>query len=72
MTNSMTQLITKGYVAAQVNTQAFLKDNRGSVIEYVLVVALAAGLIAFAKAPLGEIVTSTVAAVKTVVTNVTK
>jgi Flp pilus assembly pilin Flp len=71
MVNSMTHLITKGYRTVQVNTQAFLKDKRGSVIEYALVVALAAGLITFAKVPLGEVVTDTVTAVKAVVTSVT-
>ena len=50
----MMNLMTKGYVAAQVNVQKFLKNNRGSIIEYVMVIALAGVLIAAAKQPLTE------------------
>lgn len=53
-------LITKGYVAAQLNTQAFLKDNRGSIIEYVMIIALAGILITAAKQPLTDLVTNLV------------
>ncbi|EKN3563554.1 hypothetical protein ACHZG4_002668 [Yersinia enterocolitica] len=52
----MMNLITKGYVTAQVNAQKFLKDNRGTVIEYVLIIAVAASLLALVKTPLKEIV----------------
>ncbi|QKJ01832.1 hypothetical protein [Yersinia mollaretii] len=52
----MMNLITKGYVAAQLNTQAFLKDNRGSIIEYVMIIALAGVLIAAAKPTLVTLV----------------
>ncbi|CNK45111.1 pilin protein%2C major subunit [Yersinia mollaretii] len=56
----MMNLITKGYVAAQLNTQAFLKDNRGSIIEYVMIIALAGILITAAKQPLTDLVTNLV------------
>lgn len=52
-------LITKGYVTAQVNVQEFMKDNRGTVIEYVMIIAVAATLLALVKTPLKEIVDST-------------
>ncbi|AHM72012.1 hypothetical protein [Yersinia hibernica] len=55
----MMNLITKGYVTAQVNVQEFMKDNRGTVIEYVMIIAVAATLLALVKTPLKEIVDST-------------
>ncbi|WP_077295283.1 pilus assembly protein [Yersinia proxima] len=64
----MMNLMTKGYVAAQVNAQEFLKDNRGSIIEYVMIIALAGILITAAKTPLTELVTDLVGAAKTAVT----
>ncbi|HHA0034334.1 TPA: hypothetical protein ACOEXB_000991 [Yersinia enterocolitica] len=63
----MMNLITKGYVAAQVNAQKLLKDNRGTVIEYVMIVAVAAALLALVKTPLTEIVTATMTDIKTMV-----
>ncbi|MGM7744257.1 hypothetical protein [Yersinia enterocolitica] len=63
----MMNLMTKGYVAAQVNVQSFLKDNRGTVIEYVMIVAVAATLLALVKTPLTEIVTKTMADIKIMV-----
>ncbi|MBX9497868.1 hypothetical protein AB8965_08155 [Yersinia enterocolitica] len=60
----MMNLITKGYVTAQVNAQKFLKDNRGTVIEYVLIIAVAASLLAVVKTPLQEIVNSSMASIK--------
>ncbi|OWF72393.1 hypothetical protein B4907_22600, partial [Yersinia kristensenii] len=41
----MMNLITKGYIAAQVNAQEFMKDKRGTVIEYVMIIAVAALLL---------------------------
>lgn len=61
----MMNLITKGCVTAQVNAQQFMKDNRGSIIEYVMVIALAGILIAATKTPLTGLVTDLVAAAKT-------
>ncbi|WP_174848857.1 pilus assembly protein [Yersinia artesiana] len=65
----MMNLMTKGYVATQVNVQEFLKNNRGSIIEYVMVIALAGVLIAAAKKPLTDmtekLVTDTQTAVLT-------
>ncbi|MGE4802288.1 hypothetical protein AB8989_18125 [Yersinia hibernica] len=55
----MMDLITKGYVTAQVNVQKFMKDNRGTVIEYVMIIAVAATLLALVKTPLKDIVDST-------------
>ncbi|HFR4114885.1 TPA: hypothetical protein ACHVKA_002894 [Yersinia enterocolitica] len=63
----MMNLITKGYVAAQVNAQKLLKDNRGTVIEYVMIVAVAATLLALVKEPLTAIVTETMSDIKTMV-----
>ena len=45
----MMDLITKGYVVTQLKTQEFLKDNRGSIIEYVMVIALAGVFITLAR-----------------------
>ncbi|EPS8492732.1 pilus assembly protein [Yersinia enterocolitica] len=56
----MMNLMTKGYVAAQVNVRKFLKDNRGSIIEYVMVIALAGILISVAKKPLTDMTTKLV------------
>lgn len=64
----MMNLMTKGYVAAQLNTQAFLKDNRGSIIEYVMIIALAGILITAAKQPLTDLVTNLVGEAKKSVT----
>ncbi|CBY25724.1 TPA: hypothetical protein ACY3XX_002367 [Yersinia enterocolitica] len=61
----MMNLITKGYVTAQVNAQKFLKDNRGTVIEYVLIIAVAASLLALVKTPLTSIVDTTMTNIKT-------
>ncbi|MDN0112757.1 pilus assembly protein [Yersinia mollaretii] len=66
----MMNLITKGYVAAQLNTQAFLKDNRGSIIEYVMIIALAGILITAAKPQLTALVNDLVTAAKDSVTPV--
>ncbi|MFW5402663.1 pilus assembly protein [Yersinia sp. 1252 StPb PI] len=52
----MMDLITKGYVVTQLKTQEFLKDNRGSIIEYVMVIALAGIFIALARPALVELV----------------
>lgn len=60
--------MTKGYVAAQVNAQKFLKDNRGSIIEYVMIIALAGILITAAKEPLTTLVTDLVQTAKESVT----
>ncbi|CNH02889.1 pilin protein%2C major subunit [Yersinia thracica] len=64
----MMNLITKGYVTAQVNAQEFMKDNRGSIIEYVMIIALAGILITAAKGPLTTLVTDLVASAKDTVT----
>ncbi|CNL31677.1 hypothetical protein [Yersinia proxima] len=64
----MMNLMTKGYVAAQVNAQEFLKDNRGSIIEYVMIIALAGILITAAKTPLTELVAELVKEAKAAVT----
>ncbi|CNF54461.1 pilin protein%2C major subunit [Yersinia enterocolitica] len=65
----MMNLITKGYVIAQVNAQQFIKDNRGTVIEYVLIIAVAASLLALVKTPLKEIVDTSIKDIKTMLSN---
>ncbi|MDN0122213.1 pilus assembly protein [Yersinia aleksiciae] len=57
----MMNLITKCYITAQLKTQEFMKDNRGSIIEYVMIIALAGILITTAKQPLTDLVTDLVA-----------
>ncbi|AKP33139.1 hypothetical protein [Yersinia aleksiciae] len=57
----MMNLITKGYITAQLKTQEFMKDNRGSIIEYVMIIALAGLLITAAKQPLTDLVNDLVA-----------
>ncbi|MDA5544054.1 pilus assembly protein [Yersinia rochesterensis] len=64
----MMNLITKGYVTTQINAQQFMKDNRGSIIEYVMIIALAGILITAAKGPLTALVTELVASAKNTVT----
>ena len=64
----MMNLMTKAYVTAQVNAQEFLKDNRGSIIEYVMIIALAGILISAAKGPLETLVKDLVASAKATVT----
>ncbi|CRY13790.1 hypothetical protein [Yersinia enterocolitica] len=63
----MMNLITKGYVTAQVNAQQFIKDNRGTVIEYVLIIAVAASLLALVKTPLKDIVDTSMTNIKEMV-----
>ncbi|AJI82230.1 pilin protein%2C major subunit [Yersinia enterocolitica] len=65
----MMNLITKGYVTAQVNAQQFIKDNRGTVIEYVLIIAVAASLLALVKTPLKGIVDASMEEIKTMLSN---
>ncbi|MDN0108341.1 pilus assembly protein [Yersinia rochesterensis] len=60
----MMNLITKGYITAQINAQQFMKDNRGSVIEYVMVIALAGLLITAIKTPLTTLATELMDAAK--------
>ncbi|MGL4485591.1 MAG: pilus assembly protein [Yersinia sp. (in: enterobacteria)] len=60
----MMKLMMKGYVAAQLKTEEFLKDNRGSIIEYVMVIALAGVLITIAKPGLEELIKDLTAAAK--------
>jgi Flp pilus assembly pilin Flp len=64
----MMKLMMKGYVAAQLKTEEFLKDNRGSIIEYVMIIALAGVLITAATPDLKKIITDLVAAAKNSVT----
>ncbi|QDW32162.1 pilus assembly protein [Yersinia sp. KBS0713] len=63
----MMNLITKGYIATQLKTEEFMKDNRGSIIEYVMIIALAAILIASAKGPLEQMVLSVIDTAKNAV-----
>ena len=60
-------LITKCYVVTQLKTQEFLKDNRGSIIEYVMVIALAGVFITLARPTLIELVEGAVASAQTAV-----
>lgn len=60
-------LITKGYVAAQVNAQEFMKDKRGTVIEYVMIIAVAALLLSLVKTDLKTIVETAMTDIKTLV-----
>lgn len=66
----MMNLITKGYIAAQLNTQAFLKDNRGSIVEYVMIIALAGILIAAAKPTLVTLVEDLTTGAKTTINSI--
>lgn len=63
----MMNLITKAYVTAQINAQAFMKDNRGTVIEYVMIIAVAATLLALVKTPLKDIVETTMTNIQAMV-----
>ena len=60
----MMNFMTKAYVTAQVKAQAFAQDNRGSIIEYVMMIALAGVFIGLAKPELTDIITDTVAKTK--------
>ncbi|PSH11410.1 pilus assembly protein [Yersinia pseudotuberculosis] len=60
----MMNFMTKAYVTAQVKAQAFAQDNRGSIIEYVMIIALAGVFIGLAKPELTGIITDTVAKTK--------
>ena len=60
----MMNFMTKAYVTAQVKAQAFAQDNRGSIIEYVMIIALAGVFFCLAKTELTDIITDTVAKTK--------
>ena len=60
----MMKLMMKGYVAAQLKTEEFLKDNRGSIIEYVMIIALAGVLITAATPSLKTLITELTVAAK--------
>lgn len=64
----MMKLMMKGYVAAQLKTEEFLKDNRGSIIEYVMIIALAGVLITAATPSLKTLITELTVAAKSSVT----
>ncbi len=59
--------MTKAYVTAQVKAQTFAQDNRGSIIEYVMIIALAGVFIGLAKPELTSIITETVTKAKTAI-----
>ncbi|ABS47982.1 MULTISPECIES: hypothetical protein [Yersinia pseudotuberculosis complex] len=61
----MMNFMTKAYVTAQVKAQAFAQDNRGSIIEYVMIIALAGVFIGLAKPELKELIENTISAAKT-------
>ncbi|CNG89653.1 hypothetical protein ACX1HO_07175 [Yersinia enterocolitica] len=63
----MMNLITKGYVTAQVNVQEFMQDKRGTVIEYVMIIAVAALLLSLVKTDLKTIVVKTMTDIKELV-----
>lgn len=63
----MMDLITKGCVATLLKTRGFLKDTRGSIIEYVMVIALAGVFIGLAKPTLSDLVKNTVESTKSAV-----
>ncbi|CNI66315.1 hypothetical protein [Yersinia intermedia] len=63
----MMDLITKGCVATLLKTRGFLKDTRGSIIEYVMVIALAGVFIGLAKPTLTDLVKNTVESTKSAV-----
>lgn len=63
----MMDLITKGCVATLLKTRGFLKDTRGSIIEYVMVIALAGVFITLARPTLIELVEGAVASAQTAV-----
>ncbi|AXY34397.1 hypothetical protein [Yersinia pseudotuberculosis] len=60
----MMNFMTKAYVTAQIKAQAFAQDNRGSIIEYVMIIALAGVFIGLAKPELIKLVNETIAAAK--------
>ncbi|HDZ9832055.1 TPA: hypothetical protein ACYTJQ_003357 [Yersinia enterocolitica] len=63
----MMNLITKGYVTAQVNAQEFMQDKRGTVIEYVMIIAVAALLLSLVKTDLKTIVETAMTNIKALV-----
>ncbi|EKN3735764.1 hypothetical protein ACMU9U_001321 [Yersinia enterocolitica] len=63
----MMNLITKGYVTAQVNAQEFMQDKRGTVIEYVMIIAVAALLLSLVKTDLKTIVETAMDDIKVLV-----
>ncbi|SUB31780.1 pilin protein, major subunit [Yersinia pseudotuberculosis] len=60
----MMNFMTKAYVTAQVKAQAFAQDNRGSIIEYVMIIALAGVFIGLAKPELTTLIKEAVVAAK--------
>lgn len=52
--------ITKGCATVQRKSQEFLKNQRGSIIEYVMIIAMAGIFIGIAKPELTKIVTATI------------
>lgn len=52
--------ITKGCTTVQRKSQEFLKNQRGSIIEYVMIIAMAGIFIGIAKPELTKIVDKTI------------
>ncbi|CFQ98258.1 pilin protein%2C major subunit [Yersinia frederiksenii] len=59
--------IAQGCVTVQRKTQEFLKNQRGSIIEYVMIIALAGIFIGLVKSPLTTMVSNTMTAAQTAI-----
>ncbi|CNC49988.1 pilin protein%2C major subunit [Yersinia frederiksenii] len=61
--------IAQGCATVQRKTQEFLKNQRGSIIEYVMIIALAGIFIGLVKSPLTTMVSDTMKAAQTAISS---
>ncbi|CNB63273.1 pilin protein%2C major subunit [Yersinia ruckeri] len=62
----MKNVMTKAYVFAQIKIEEFAKNNKGTIIEYVLIAAFSAAIMTTFKAEISGLVTDLITKVTAV------
>ncbi|AKA38255.1 hypothetical protein AXW37_02740 [Yersinia ruckeri] len=62
----MKNVMTKAYVSAQIKIEEFAKNNKGTIIEYVLIAAFSAAIMTTFKAEISGLVTDLITKVTAV------
>ncbi|UIN00350.1 hypothetical protein [Yersinia ruckeri] len=62
----MKNVMTKAYVSSQIKIKEFAKNNKGTIIEYVLIAAFSAAIMTTFKTEISGLVTDLIATVTAV------
>ncbi|EKN3347958.1 hypothetical protein NE897_10120 [Yersinia ruckeri] len=62
----MKNVMTKAYVSSQIKIEEFAKNNKGTIIEYVLIAAFSAAIMTTFKTEISGLVTDLIATVTAV------